>query len=305
MMVKTHLGTIATSLLIFLLASSAIAGSAEKVGLRISSLQISVWPEYDEPRVLVIYRGDLWAEVTPPVQIGFLISKGASINGAGRVGQDGSLLLEPYVVSPKGEADEVIINLSQRAFFLEYYYAPFGEGVGERNFNHSLALDYPIDQLTISVQEPLRSSDFNLTPQPTDVLSGQGGFRYHNYAHKGVRPGSKFDIKVSYKKSDDKPSVAKEILAPSQPAPTERLPAQVVAGIVMVSLSGGALIAIALYLFVGKRRTGASRARRTELKEIKPKGKETLINYCFSCGNKVEKGDKFCSRCGTDLRRIS
>ena len=293
-----------------LIVLSLSVGAAELEDIKISVLQVSVWPEYDDPRTLVIYRGELAQEIEPPIQIGFPIPKGASINGAGRIGSDGNLLLEPHIVSPAGEFDQITINLSQRVFFLEYYYTPpaaggLEEGVRTRDFTYTLIPNYFVEQLIISLQQPLRSSDFIAAPQPMEVLEDQAGFRYHNYTHTGVQPGNRFDIKISYKKSDPRPSVASETAAPPQTVAEGQTSTQLVAAVAMVSIAGGAVIAIATYAIVSRNRKRASKPRKSIAKGTNmTKKNENRVNYCYSCGSKVDQADKFCAHCGTDLGRI-
>ncbi|RMF84813.1 MAG: hypothetical protein D6736_18570, partial [Nitrospinota bacterium] len=101
--------------------------------LRIAFLRVSIWPEYDDPRVLIMLRGTFTPDSPLPATVRFTVPEDIEVIGAGMVSEQGELLLHPHQVEQEGEKNRLRFLLPRSEFFVEYYYAPF-EGTVERKF---------------------------------------------------------------------------------------------------------------------------------------------------------------------------
>ena len=63
-------------------------------------LRLSIWPEYDDPRVLIMLRGEMTPRQAFPASITLPLPKGAEIIGAGMISEQDELLLHPHQVLP-------------------------------------------------------------------------------------------------------------------------------------------------------------------------------------------------------------
>ena len=76
-------------------AESETPAAEPPADLRITRLQLSIWPEYDDPRVLLIIRGELADGAAFPTHVTLPIPKNAELIGAGMISELGELLLHP------------------------------------------------------------------------------------------------------------------------------------------------------------------------------------------------------------------
>src|SRR5262249_43749929 len=87
------------------------AGSVAEAHLMMARLRLSIWPEYDDPRVLIMWRGEMAPRQAFPAHITLPLPKGAEIVGAGMISDQNELLLHPYEVVPGDTQDNLQLNL--------------------------------------------------------------------------------------------------------------------------------------------------------------------------------------------------
>ncbi|MDI3281395.1 MAG: hypothetical protein QJR13_08515, partial [Bacillota bacterium] len=116
----------------FSLAAVGGKTAAEEAPLRFQSLTVAVQPEYDTREVLVIQEGELLPAGKGPYAgyIRFAIPKGASIDMACQVADNGNHYCQLYELEDKGEyaelrwrPGEAIGDKPYRAY-LKFYYNP-------------------------------------------------------------------------------------------------------------------------------------------------------------------------------------
>ena len=178
-------------------------------GLRITRLQLSIWPEYDDPRVLLIVRGELAPGVSFPIQINLPIPQNAEIIGAGMISELGELLLHPHRVVSGATSDTLEITLPSRRFFAELYYDPFETSGDTKRFRYRFDAPYPITQLDVDVQQPYTASDFVIVPPAMAQESEGRDTTYHRFVYRDVAVGQETALAVSYVKTETQPSVPK------------------------------------------------------------------------------------------------
>jgi len=175
--------------------------------LEIGRMKVSVWPEYDEPQLLVVYEGRFKDPSRFPSKARFLVPKGAEISDACSPSPQGWHFCQLFDVENQGNVDEVSLRLPYNNFFLSFYYNPL-KGGEVRDFVYSILSNYPVDLLEVNIQEPLRSTGFRVDPNPMRV-SSENGFKFFHYGlsipQKDKDRAVKF--KISYAKKGNKPSV--------------------------------------------------------------------------------------------------
>ncbi len=195
-------------LLIFLATIfAAILGPAvlAQDELRLSSLWVRLWPEYDQPGLLVIYIGELAESTTYPATV--------SLRMPARV-------VAPHVVAVQGapgealdEADyqlvdgdlwrTVIFEVNGPRFQFEYYDSL------ERNDLIRQPLftwpgDYPVDSLLVEVQQPPHASDLSIDPAlPSAQVSQDDGLLYHVGEFGPLDAGAMMSFQMRYSRDED------------------------------------------------------------------------------------------------------
>lgn len=292
--------------LVVVIAGLLISPSAAAEGEppRIKSLKISVWPEYDDPRILVMYEGELGDGVPVPQGVKFLAPSGSEITQVCAIQKPrNEHLCQVYQAREEEGYLAISYTLPMPNFFLEYFYDGLG-GQPERAFRYQFRASHPIDKLEIEVQQPLRSSGFNLSPAYSNVSSESQGFKYYHYYFDKVTAGQVITLNASYTKSDSQPSVSKK-----QPGRPESANALVLVGVAAAALLGG----VGWFAFSRRRAVPQRPAVPTLAK--KPKGPSQRpptpgykpemgrAFFCSHCGLPLEESPNFCPRCGTKVRK--
>ncbi|MHB0980888.1 MAG: zinc ribbon domain-containing protein [Thermoleophilia bacterium] len=279
--------------------------------LSVSTMKISIWPEYDDPRVLVIYQGDLDESVQLPADVTFNLPKGAEVGMACEVDPSGGHSCRPFKLADRGEYQSLTYRVeAQRKIFFEYYYEAFPAGVPARSFDVSLLPAFPVAELTVEVQEPARSTDFAVTPALPEQITDSEGLVYHQQVFTAPPVGGPIDLSIAYSKQDDKPSVS-----PSSEAGTD--------GAATVGAQGGGsrslivvviVVGLAALGLVGFRafkpasatprgKGGASRGGRqggsgSGGSRQQPASRARGTKFCTDCGAGLNREHRFCPECG-------
>ncbi|MBI5097172.1 MAG: hypothetical protein HZB32_05980 [Nitrospirae bacterium] len=109
------------------------------------------------------------------------------------------------VSAPDLKIGRMKVSLPYPDFFIDFQYNPLS-GSEKREFKYAVSSKYPIELLEVNIQQPLRSSEFNITPASSKE-SEDKGFRYLHYTYEGLPQGKEIQFNISYKKQDARPSV--------------------------------------------------------------------------------------------------
>jgi hypothetical protein len=297
--------------LILLVIISAWPAAAQGA-LTIPQASLKLWPEYDDPGLLVIFAGDFADDASFPQTVAFPVAAGArniqaTVNDATR-----GLLSQEWQL----QGGKVTYSLPQPGFHVEYYVdrPPSGD---QREIVHTFEAPYPIAALEIAVQQPARATDFTVTPAPGSTITGADGLTYHIITLANLAAGEKRDIKISYVKPDTGLSAPQLALTSATP-PVAAAPAppQAAAAVTQTSwlplllIAAGllALIAIGVYWFVARRRAGepaeaaAPKAPSAPLQPAARPAPGDAATFCTQCGRALRPEDRFCAQCGAPRR---
>lgn len=278
---------------------------------RLATLLISVWPEYDDPRVLVQYDGEFAQKDGYPRSASFLVPSGASIYATAYVDDNGQYLnTDPWKLDDAGGGyARVTITLPKPRFHVEFYYSPL-QGSPDKTMTFVYKAAQPADSLKLEIQEPLKSSNFKTDPPAAASRSTeQHGFKFDSFEYPAVAAGQEIKIQVSYTKSDPNPSVANVASAlptTGSPATNAAAPADNSNSWIPIALIavGLAVAALAVYAWWQRQRgeteyvpaRAGGRRRRTGQSGGAPAA------FCPQCGRGLAADDNFCPRCGTKRR---
>lgn len=207
-------------------------GSSSTKDLSIGRMKVAVMPEYDDTSVLAIYDGKFDEVSSYPIKTSFLIPKGSVISDACSLSHEGQHFCQLYRTVNKGEHDEVSLLLPYPNFYLSFH-TPRLEMKGEKKeFSYLIKANHQIKILEVDIQQPLRSTSFNISPPASataseinSTISVIKGFNHFAYKLEGVSKGQESAFKIDYIKSDPKPSVDIKYTSmqtpPSRTAPYE------------------------------------------------------------------------------------
>ena len=285
--------------------------NAQESETEISTMKISLMPEYDNPQVLVIYRGRVSPDVDLPVLMKFNILPGVDPHIAS-VTPTGAHIHDPFEVKRANGDSYAEFVLQERAFQLEYYFNAFAPDVKQKSFCYSYKSHYRIVSFSYEVQQPLGSSNFITSPTSFRTEADDKGIVHHQVSAGSVAAGETKRVSVSYFKPDNETSLQK----------SERKDEGIgVYGIISIIVLI-VLVGLLIYTYKGKnfigrgkiQRAGAKRMKNARKKETKKPEEQTQAqsekiefiserapSFCSNCGERVKPEAKFCGSCGNSL----
>jgi len=277
---------------------------------RFAQLKISVWPEYDQPTVLVLLDGTLADTTNLPREISVLIPSSASLLVTTFENADGSLAPEqPSKSTALGDGfSRVTYSISTPNFHVEYY-ADLVRGAPDKSMDFVYKAQSPTDKVTLEFQQPLKATNFSVNPPTQTTRNGTDGFKYFVQELAALTAGQTITAQVKYTKTDPNPSVL-----PTQPAITP-VPAPIAPAspwnnvfiLVAVVLLG--LVAVVGFFVLQQRSREPAPARaaprnRTRRSAERAAQSNQVAAFCTQCGHGMVADDLFCPRCGTKRRIV-
>jgi hypothetical protein len=206
--------TLVRTITVLGLLAAAILGAAPVTAASngppiIRNMQISVQPEYDDPRVMVTYQGEFKDGASFPQQVKFPAPLRSEIKMVcGLKPPNDEHLCQLYDTLTGSDDLTVSYTLPIPTYYLEYYWDGI-KGMPDKAFTFKYVSPYAIESLEIEVLQPLKATNFNLVPPYASVTSDSLGMKHYHYVFNNVTAGQTISIDVSYTKPDNKPSVAK------------------------------------------------------------------------------------------------
>jgi hypothetical protein len=280
----------------------------------IDSLKVELWPEYDQPSMLVIYRFSLSSDTPLPAQLNlripaasgepFVVAVGPSSDQVGDV---------PHVRTLSGEWAEISFAATMPFVQFEYYDPGLVKQNSQRSFKYDWPGDYDVQSLVMEVQQPLDATDMRISPSLGRGQARGDGLVYYTSEIGSLTAGQSFSILLEYQKPTETLSVSRLAVEPSQPLTTDTT-----GRIRLESLLPWALVLLGLVLIGGgsywywqagrtenrSRTKVKSRGRRRSPERSEGDGGEAPEAgvYCHQCGKRAAPNDRFCRSCGTRLR---
>ncbi|MBN2469483.1 MAG: hypothetical protein JXN59_02070 [Anaerolineae bacterium] len=199
---------IVTGILVTLLLMPLVGAAQSPV--RIASLRVGLWPEYDQPSLLVIYWGELAPETSFPVTMNLRMPARivAPHVVAAQAVPDGNVVEVPYEAVVVGDWRIVTFEANGPIFQFEYYDALDKDGAA-RALAYAWAGDYAVENLSIEFQMPPGAEDQAFSPAlPESLVSPQDGLLYFNGQFGTVEAGEEFTFTARYNRSQDELTVA-------------------------------------------------------------------------------------------------
>lgn len=298
--------------LALILLFGALTAMAQDADPTIKTASLRLWPEYDDPGLLVIFSADFADQIGFPRDISIPLPSGARNVQAAYPDASGSLLNADSQIN---EGQLTYKQLPMPAFHIEYYVdrQPSGD---QREITHVLQAPFAIEALEITVQQPARATEFSVSPMAESSYTGDDGLTYHVFNRTNLAAGDVLEITLRYIKTDSgvsRPQLAVTGNTATAAAPT--IPAaspKAVGGItwlpwVLVGAGATALAVLATYWLLSQRqqhsltaqsRQGPSRAPTRA--DAKPA--PGVTSFCTQCGHPHGRDDRFCAQCGAPRR---
>ena len=270
--------------------------------LKLTTLQVQLRPEYDQPSMLVIYDFKLPDGIKLPVNVSIGIPKDANLVAVASLTSDGSYINADYTgPSVDTERQIVTIQIEQQVTYHLEYYEPISKSGERRDFTYLWAGDYPVDDLNVSILVPVDTNNIITNPIMKSTQNTDGS----DILIKDFGPwvaGQQFILQVNYTKTSDKLIVSQQTVQPSLPL-SSSTPGRLMLANYLPYVFGGlglALILGGLVFFWQSSRGGKPHGHKRGHSKDGSEPESGI--YCSQCGARARKGDRFCRICGTKLR---
>ena len=278
---------------------------------RLANLEIDIWPEFDQPSVLVILHGEIAGDVTLPATVSLRIptSSGGPTAVASAATASARLVSLAYARTDI-QVDLMTLRFTTPdRFFQVEFYDRLSTDNPERNYAYLWPGDLPVGELVVQVQQPAGATDLSVQPDLGASLAGPDGLAYSQASLGAFDAGKPLPISVRYNKTD--PRTSAEILglrtpaAPSATGTGSGLGIStwllVLAAVTALVVAGGGAI---LWRWRPWPSSSAAGGRtRAQRRRQGAGGPEKAPGSCQQCGSRLRSGARFCSDCGAPLRR--
>jgi hypothetical protein len=284
-------------------------------GITFATMEIDLWPEYDSPEMLVIYRMELSPDVVLPVDLSIQIPAAAGPPNAVAVRDpNGTLLNAPYEREVTGEWSTISLTASMTEIQIEYYDPTLKKDGAQRNYIFTWRGDYPTSSLLVQFQQPFDARQVEFIPSAGTTTPGSDGLTYHTINLGPQAAGSDASVSIAYIKESDALTVEQFQIQPSAPISAATSGRVSIMDILPWGLGALGLILVGgglwWYLQAGREKPKTRRSTRGQRspQARRPKAVEPSLGtgdagvYCHQCGKRAEAGDRFCRSCGTKLR---
>jgi hypothetical protein len=263
-----------------------VQSADEPTGL--SNMTLWIFPEYDDPRLLVMTEGRITG-ITAPAQIRFLVPSAAEMYSAGSIDAQGKYSGGPpdRKASSISGWDEISYTATSNVFRIEFY-DPVIPTETNKSFSYDFRSLYPISDLKVIVQVPAKATDFSVVP--AGVKTAEGSFAVYTYSLVSPKVDEPLHFDISYSKSDPNPSIGTATPSAGDSVPANKLNILwPVLGIV------GLLLIVILVLWLIKTRNKINPVKSASV--VSSKNTKQRSKFCSQCGKRLDYPSKYCPYC--------
>jgi hypothetical protein len=281
-------------LVVLLCLASLLLPVPARADAGISSFNnVTLWlyPEYDNQSMLVMLEGKV-ATSEVPSQVKFLVPHNAVMYSAGSKDAQGNYSGGPpnRIASQISGWDEISYQLNSDTFRVEYY-DDIIIGSTQKTIAYDFRWLYPISNLTVIAQQPLKASNYTINPPGTTGNEGQFKVFTYNFANPDIN--QPFHFEIAYTKTDPDPSIGSAATSPP--------PSNSSGNLTLIVIGALVVVAVIAFLIVNRlKKKKPSRISRSQPRS-QAKPNKAAEKYCDQCGQPLNKNYKFCPHCGNNL----
>ncbi len=308
--------------LIFLFLPKVVFPSQAEGPTELDSLVIKLWPEYDDPGLLVIIDGQL---STPGDEIRLPIPAEAKLNAVATSDGSGRLLKNEWTEEKAEDGARLLVMVPENPLFRVEYYAPFSIDGDKRVIEFELPAGYlNAAQATIETLLPPGSKDIQLSPPADESDPTQKDAHIFRRTLGEIKDQAVVQ-NVTYLNPSgaltvpETPATSEDLLQSQPSSQNETPPAAttksspnlwiIALGVIAAILIVGG--AIGLWLTrdrgdedeVAPPRRAAKRGRSSVV-SAKKSTSGNMDRFCRQCGEEFGEDDRFCRYCGAPRQTL-
>lgn len=280
-------------------------GVGAQNAIKLDSMSIELWSEYDEPSMLVINQFVVSEETPLPATIKLRFPKDANLVAVA-VETDGGMYNKGFSgPAEQGDWQAITIEVETYEPHRFEYYQPLTRDGNKREFKYQWFGDYYVKNFAITTIVPADSTEFVTSPVLQNTDSAVNGAAIAGtVTQNDLKMGNSFQFKLAYQRTSDTltdPSQSDKVL-PAEPVGADT-PGRVSITNLPLIIGGFGLALIGIALFSYWRSTQSSESKPRRRHRQGPAQEEADGQaYCHECGARAHPGDRFCRTCGSRIR---
>ena len=278
--------------------------ASAQTDVTLSNVTVQLWPEYDQPSMLVIVDFQVASGTPLPVDLSFRFPLDANLIAVAVQTSAGQFLNAEFTgPAVDGDWQSFTMTIDQNAVYRFEYYQPMTFNGNQRIFSYLWDGAYAVNSFQSSVLEPLDVTSFVVDP-PHQNIQQVSELKYYNNEPARLAQGEQYALTLQYDKTSTtlvnppqqglQPAVPVDENTPGRVSLNNFLP-YIIGGLGAVMILGG----LFYYWQAGRAPSKRTRSRRHSQAEA---GDEADDAYCPQCGTRARPGDRFCRTCGARLR---
>jgi len=287
-------------LLLFALLTLPVPTNAQGQ-LALETVTVQLWPEFDQPAMLVIYDFTLSEGTSLPVDVTLRIPTDATLIAVAYA-PTGNLLNVPYQ-EPYEEGDWQVVTLTvdtAAPYHIEYY-APLTRLNAQRDYVYLWPGEYAVGSFNVNIKVPDDTTEITTDPQMRKVALEGSAQTSLEWGTTELEAGQQLPIKLTYTRTSDQLSVSNQPLETG--AVDESTQGRVSLSNYLPYILGGLgiLLIVGGGIYFWQTSQGKPTPRKRHRSRDEDRDSEDI--YCHQCGKRAQTGDRFCRTCGTRLRK--
>ncbi|MEE9512613.1 MAG: hypothetical protein V3V46_00925 [Anaerolineales bacterium] len=271
-------------------------------------LEIALWPEFDQPGVLVILSGVLSSSVELPAHVEIPVPMMYGEPSAVAIkGPQDQLFAADYQRRVQGQWATIVMEAESTGIWIEFYADITYEG-DKRSFTFFWPGGMDIGDFQYEIQQPEGAANIQVTPRGVAGVHTDG-LIYHSATYGSLPPASQALISFAYEKQGSELSINAQpkIDRPDEvrgetPDLSKMLP-YILGGVGLVLIAAGVI----MYVRFKRRDSATSQPRKRKRRRKKTSEYREEVDaspiYCHLCGAQAGASDHYCRRCGAQLRQ--
>lgn len=294
-------------LILVLLVIPAVRAQGQ---ITLAEVAVGLWPEHDQPSMLVIYDIALPEDALPAALSLRIPAAAGSPHAVAQLEPSEGLVVAPYEESTEGEWTTITLQATMPELRIEYYDPGLQKDGENRHFEYTWPGDYAVDSMVVQVQQPVGASQMRLSPATAEAATGADGLVYYTADIGSLPAGQDFKIQLDYQKAGDDLTASSlgvdtvdSVGSSGSGSSTNLQPLLpwLLGGLGLLLILGGGF----WYWQSGREKAQPAPRRRRRPASTGPEvspAEEGKHIYCHQCGKRASPGDRFCRTCGTALR---
>ncbi|TEU01143.1 MAG: hypothetical protein E3J30_01200 [Anaerolineales bacterium] len=271
-------------------------------------LEIALWPEFDQPGVLVILRGVLSSSVELPAHVEIPVPTMYGEPSAVAIkGPQDQLFAADYQRRVQGQWATIVMEAESAGIWIEFYADLTFEG-DKRSFTFLWPGGVDIGEFQYEIQQPWGAANIQVTPTGVAGVHNDG-LVYHSAAYGPLSAESQALISFAYEKQGSELTINAQpkIDRPDEvrgetPDLSEMLP-YILGGVGFVLIVAGVIMYVRFKQLDSPAAQPRKRKRRRKPTVKSREEVDASPVYCHLCGVEAGASDHYCRRCGTQLRQ--